>query len=62
MGQTWWENNLARWSLVQVIGELWNILIRLSFDHQVHQGIKIVIVDTPKAYNVLLSRYYSGKL
>lgn len=43
-------------SLVQDIGELKNVPIRLSKDDQVHQCINIVIVDIPKAYGVLLSR------
>ena len=49
-------------SLVQAMGELKIVIICLSFDHQVHQCIKIVIVDIPKAYGVLRSRYWSSKL
>lgn len=49
-------------SLVQAIVELVNSLIRLSFDHRVHQCINIVIADIPEDYNVLLSRDWSSKL
>ena len=49
-------------SQVPAVGELNNVIIRLSSDSRVHQCIDIVIVDIPEAYGLLLSRDWSSKL
>ena len=43
-------------SQVPAVGELKNVIIRLSSDSRAHQCIDIVIVDIPEAYGLLLSR------
>lgn len=47
---------------MSVVGELNNVIIRLSSDSRVHQCIDIVVVDIPEAYGLLLSRDWSSKL
>jgi len=47
---------------VKVKGELRDVLIRLSYDHRVHQTIDIVVVDIPKSYGLLLSMDWLVKL
>lgn len=47
---------------VLAIGELRDVIIRLSHDSQVHQCIKIIIVDIPEAYGLLLNKDSSNKL
>lgn len=47
---------------VPSIGELRDMIIRISHDSRVHQCINIVVVDIPKAYGLLLSRHWSSKL
>ena len=47
---------------IQVIGELRDVIIRLSYDGQFHQCINIVIVDISEAYGVLLIKGWSSKL
>lgn len=39
-----------------------NVLIRLLVDSSVHQMIDILVVDIPKAYDLLLSRDWSSHL
>lgn len=41
---------------VLAIGELRNVIIRLSHDGRVHQCINIIVVDIPEAYGLMLSR------
>jgi hypothetical protein len=41
---------------VKVIGELKNVLIRLSSNPKVHQVIDIIVVDIPEVYGLFLSR------
>jgi hypothetical protein len=41
---------------VKVIGELKNVLIRLSSNPKVHQVIDIIVVDIPEVYGFFLSR------
>jgi len=41
---------------VPAIGELRDVIIRLSHDGRLHQCINIVLVDISKAYGLLLSR------
>jgi hypothetical protein len=41
---------------VKIIGEVNNILIRLSSNPKVHQTIDIIVVDIPNIYGILLSR------
>ena len=43
-------------SHVKVMGELKDVMIRLSSNSKVHQTIDIIVVDIPKAYGVILSR------
>jgi hypothetical protein len=47
---------------VKVIGELKNVLIRLSSNPKVHQVIDIIVVDIPEVYGLFLSRDWSEKL
>ena len=47
---------------VKVMGELKNVLIRLSSNPKVHQFIDIIVVDIPKLYGMFLSRDWSEHL
>jgi ribonuclease HI len=47
---------------VKVMGELKNVLIRLSSNPKVHQFIDIIIVDIPEVYGMFLSRDWSEQL
>jgi hypothetical protein len=47
---------------VKVLGELKDVLIRLSSNPKVFQIIDIIIVDIPDAYGLILSRDWSAKL
>jgi hypothetical protein len=49
-------------TVVKVIGELKDVLIRLSSDPRVCQFIDIMVVDIPEAYGLILSRDWSAKL
>lgn len=44
------------------MGELKDVIIRLSSNSKVHQVIDVIVVDIPEAYGVILSRDWSGKL
>ena len=43
-------------SKVRVMGEMKNVLIRLSMDSHIHQMINILVDNIPEAYGLLLSR------
>jgi hypothetical protein len=47
---------------VKVIGELKNVLIRLSSNPKVHQVIDIIVVDIPEVYGMFFSRDWSEQL
>jgi hypothetical protein len=47
---------------VKVIGELKNVLIRLSSNPKFNQIIDIIVVDIPEFYGLVLSRDWSEKL
>ena len=47
---------------VKVIGELKNVLVRLSSNLKVHQIIDIIGVDIPEVYGLFLSRDWSEQL
>jgi hypothetical protein len=47
---------------VKVIGELKNVLIRLSSNPKVHQVINIIVVDILEVYDLFFSRDWSEKL
>jgi hypothetical protein len=47
---------------VKVLGELKDVLIRLSSNSKVFQIIDIIVVDIPDAYGLILSRDWSEKL
>ena len=47
---------------VKVIGELKNVLIRLSSNPNVHQVIDIIVVDIPEVYGLFFSRDWSEQL
>jgi ribonuclease HI len=47
---------------VKVIGEVKNVLIRLSSNPKVHQVIDIIVVDIPEVYGLFLSRDWSEQL
>ena len=49
-------------SVVKVIGEMKDVLIRLSADPRVFQFIDIMVVDIPETYGLILSRDWSTKL
>lgn len=49
-------------SQVPAVGELNNVVIRVSFDSRVHQCIDIIVIDIPEAYGLLLSRDWLSKL
>ena len=44
------------------MGELKDVMIRLSSNLKVHQVIDVIVVDIPEAYGVILSRDWSAKL
>jgi ribonuclease HI len=47
---------------VKVMGELKNVLIRLSSNPKVHQFIDIIVVDIPEVYVMFLSKDWSEQL
>jgi hypothetical protein len=47
---------------VTVVGELKDVLIRLSSNLKVHQVIDIVVADIPEVYGMFLSRDWSEQL
>jgi ribonuclease HI len=47
---------------VKVIGELKDMMIRMSTHPTFVQVIDIIVVDIPKEYGILLSRYWSEKM
>jgi hypothetical protein len=47
---------------VKVMGELKNVLVRLSYNPKVHQIIDIIVVDIPEVYGLFLSRDWFEKL
>jgi ribonuclease HI len=47
---------------VKVMGELKNVLIRLSSNPKVHQFIDIIVVDIPEVYGMFLSKDWSEQL
>ena len=49
-------------SHVKVMGELKDVMIRLSSNSKVHQVIDVIVVDIPEAYGVILSRDRLDKL
>ena len=49
-------------SHVKVMGELKDVLIRLSSNSKVHQMIDIIVFDILESYGVILSRDWSSKL
>jgi hypothetical protein len=49
-------------SHVKVMGELKDVMIRLSLNLKVHQLIDVIVVDIPAEYRVILSIYWSKKL
>ena len=58
---TWRVVQLDRTS-VKVIGEMEDVLIRLSSNDKVCQFIDIVVANIPEAYGLVLSRDWSAKL
>ena len=58
---TWKVIQLDRTN-VEVIGEMEDVLIRLSSNEKVCQFIDIVVADIPEAYGLVLSRDWSAKL
>ena len=49
-------------SIVKVVGEMKDVIIRLSADPRVCQFIDIMVVDIPEAYGLILSKDWSTKL
>ena len=58
---TWQVIQLDRTN-VKVIGEMEDVLIRLSSNEKVCQFIDVVVADIPEAYGLVLSRDWSAKL
>ena len=58
---TWNVTQLDRTN-VKVVGEMEDVLIRLSSNEKVCQFIDIVVADIPKAFGLVLSRDWSVKL
>ena len=58
---TWQVIQLDR-TTVKVIGEMEDVLIRLSSNEKVCQFIDIVVADIPEAYGLVLSRDWSANL
>ena len=58
---TWKFIQLDRTNL-KVIGEMEDVLIRLSSNDKVWQLIDIVVADIPDAYGIFLSRYWSANV
>ena len=58
---TWRVFQLDRTN-VKVIGEMEDVLVRLSSNDKVCQFIDIVVADIPEAYGIVLSRDWSAKL
>ena len=49
-------------TIVKVVGEINDVLIRLSVDERVCKFIDIMVVYIPKAYGLILSKDWSVKL
>ena len=49
-------------SHVKVMGDLKDVMIRLSSNLKVHQVIDVIVVNIPEAYRVILSRDWLAKL
>ena len=47
---------------MNVMGELKNVMIRLSLNSKVHQVIDVIVVNILEAYGVILSRDWLAKL
>ena len=47
---------------MKLVGEMEDVLIRLSIDDRVCQFIDTMVVDIPEAYGLILSRDSSAKL
>ena len=47
---------------MKVIGEMEDVLVRLSSNDKVCQVIDILVADIPNAYGLVLSRDWSAKL
>ena len=61
--QTWNINIIQlEKSNVKVMGELKDVLIRLTSNSKVHQTIGIIVVDIPETYGVILSRDWYAKI
>ena len=58
---TWKVIELDR-SAMKVIGEMEDVLIRLSANEKVCQCIHIVVADIPNVYGLVLSRDWSARL
>lgn len=62
-----WSNKSTQiiqldWTSVLSIGELQDVIIKLSHDIWVHQCINIVVVDIPEEYALLLGKDWSSKM
>ena len=47
---------------MKVMGDLKDVIIRLSSNSNVHQVIDVIVVEIPEAYGVILSRDWSENL
>ena len=59
---TAWEFIQLGITSVKVVGEMRNVLIRLSANNKICQFINIVVADIPDGYGLILSRDWSTRL
>ena len=59
---TVWEFTQVDITSVKVVGEMENVLIRLSANEKICQFIDIVVADIPRGYGLILNRDQSARL
>ena len=59
---TAWEVVQLDRTSVKVVGEMKNLLIRLSANKKICQFIDIMVADIPDGYGLILNRYWSARL
>ena len=59
---TAWEVVQLDRTSVKVVGEMKNVLIRLSANNKICQFIDIMVVDIPDGYGLILNRDWSARL
>ena len=59
---TAWEVVQLDKTSVKVVGEMKNLLIRLSANNKICQFIEIMVADIPDGYGLILNRDWSARL